>query len=89
MVDAGLAHVDEVGHCYVHGAQCELLGDRVNIGGFVDHRLVFGAEDGADPFWCRLLAGDEAFGAELSGRVSNVLCDGGADASAIVKMAVC
>ena len=65
MVYAGFAHVEEVGPCHVHGAEGELLGDGVDVGGLVDHGRVLAAENGLYPFGCGLLACDEAFCAEL------------------------
>ena len=65
MVYAGLAYVEEVRPCHVHGAECKLLGDGVDVGGLVDHGRVLAAEYGLYPFGCRLLACDETFGAEL------------------------
>ena len=39
----------------------------IDVGDFVDEGGVLAAEEGADPFWCGLFAGYEAFGAEDAG----------------------
>jgi len=65
VVYAGLAHVEEVGPCHVHGAEGELLGDGVDVGGLIDHGGVLAAEYSLYPFGRGLLACDETFGAEL------------------------
>jgi hypothetical protein len=69
-VDAGLADLKEVGPCDVHRAHGELLGDGVDVGGFVHHGCVNAAEDGSDPFRRRLLACDESLCAQLGKYVS-------------------
>ena len=64
-VDDGFAHADEVGEGHVGGAHCDFFGGGVDVGDFVDVGVVFAAEEGGEPFRGGLLAGYEAFGAEL------------------------
>jgi len=63
-VCARLAHIDEVGHGHVHGAQGQCLGGRVDVGRLVDHGCVLAAEDRRHPLGRCLAAGDEALGAK-------------------------
>lgn len=69
-VDAGFADLEEVGPCDVHRAHGELLGDGVDVRGFVHHGCVDAAKDGSDPFRRRLLACDESLCAQLGKHVS-------------------
>lgn len=70
MVCACFADIEQVCPGHVHGAQCEFLSDRVDVGGFVNHGRVNAAEDAVDPFWSALLAGDEALGSKLLLKIS-------------------
>lgn len=71
-VNDGFADGEEIVESHVCAAHRDLLGDRVDVRGFVDLRDILAAEERAEPLWCRLLAGDETFGTENAGGRVNV-----------------
>ena len=73
LVDARLPHAEQVRPRHVHAAEGDFFAARVDVRGLVDERGVLAAEDAENPLGRRLLAGDEALGAELEVAVS---CDG-------------
>lgn len=66
-VNDGFADGEEIVESHVRAAHRDLLGDRVDVRGFVDLRDILATEERAEPFWCGLLAGDETFGTKNTG----------------------
>ena len=65
-----LSHAQQLVPRQVHAAHGHGLAARVDVGDLVHERGVLATEDGVEPFRRGLLAGYEAFGAELVGFVS-------------------
>lgn len=64
-----LPHGNEVIERHVHGAHCQCLGLRINVGYLVNQALIDSAlaEDRRQPSWSRLLARDQSLGAQYAG----------------------
>lgn len=64
-VDDGFADGEQIGPSHVNAAHGDFLGLGVDIRRLEDMGYFLAAEKRVEPFWCRLLAGDETFCSEL------------------------
>lgn len=72
-IDDGFLHGNEVVEGEVGRAHCDLLRFRVDVGRLKDLGGILATHHRKEPFWCRLLTGNESFGSQLIGRLVNTI----------------